>query len=232
MSFYKKFSFLDSKNKRFAIEAETYGDGRLSLSGDYGGGCGQCYDSIEPANQAQKDLVELWEKYQLKIVDEEVKNKLTDIINQIEVVESARIDGAKKLTELSDEEALELIDDQTNLYSEEVEKYLALLRHLDLTTADVDPDIFIDGNKITIQGFDYLVCTDEQADSEFEDSIENYVDDCVILEIPKHLQQYFDTDRFIEDAKYNFGRGQQLNYYDGSEYEQEVKGTTYYIYQQ
>ena len=99
------------------------------------------------------------------------------------------------------------------------EKVLALMQNTDDNWDEAD----------SAMGIYYKVFTDDEAQKEFEESVENSVDD-VMREIPKHLQQYFDRDGYISD---NFNdRGAQLNYYDGCEYEETVNGTTYYIYKQ
>ncbi len=108
-----------------------------------------------------------------------------------------------------------------NLYSDaDYEKVLALMQHDDCDWADA---------KSKIDNEDYKVLDDAEAEKEFEDIIESAIDD-VLYEIPKHLQQYFDKESYIED---NFNdRGSLLGSYDECEYEEEVNGTTYYIYKQ
>lgn len=99
------------------------------------------------------------------------------------------------------------------------EKVLALMQHTDDNWDYVES--YIDS--------DYKVFTDDEAEKEFEESVENSSDD-VMRDIPEHLQQYFDRDEYIS---YHFNdRGAQLNPYDGCEYEETVNGTKYYIYKQ
>ena len=78
---------------------------------------------------------------------------------------------------------------------------------------------------------EYDVMTDEEADDRWEEELDNYIDECVMPEIPSHLQNYFDEDKWKDDAKYD-GRGHAISRYDGEEYEEDVNGTTYYIYRQ
>ena len=107
-----------------------------------------------------------------------------------------------------------------NLYGDEdYEKILALMKHGGYAWDEAESSI----------GNSYKVFTDDEAEKEFEESVECSVDD-VMSEIPEHLRQYFDKESYIED---NFNdRGSQLSLYDGCEYEEEVNGTTYYIYKQ
>ena len=68
-------------------------------------------------------------------------------------------------------------------------------------------------------------------DDEWDEHLDNYIEDCVIDEIPKHLQFYFDDEKFKNVCKQD-GRGHSLNYYDGDELEIEFDGTYYYAYRQ
>jgi hypothetical protein len=76
---------------------------------------------------------------------------------------------------------------------------------------------------------DYLVLTDDESDERWGESLDNYIEECILPELPEYLQNYFDSEKWKEDAKYD-GRGHSLSSYDGNEYEEEVNGTTYYIY--
>jgi hypothetical protein len=72
---------------------------------------------------------------------------------------------------------------------------------------------------------EYLVVTDEEADSLWDDSLESYIDNC--LEIPEPVSSYFDREKWKDDAKMD-GRGHSLNGYDGTEDESH----DFYIYRQ
>ena len=74
----------------------------------------------------------------------------------------------------------------------------------------------------------WLVFTDSEADAKCMEYAETYAEDAR-SEIPRHLQIYFNENKYIEDLLDN-GRGELLASYDGVEREQEVNGTTYYIY--
>lgn len=77
----------------------------------------------------------------------------------------------------------------------------------------------------------YTVVTDDEADDLWEQELDNYIEECIMHEIPEHLQCYFDEDAWKSDARID-GRGHAISRYDGCEYEEEVNGTTYYIYRQ
>lgn len=73
---------------------------------------------------------------------------------------------------------------------------------------------------------EYRVLTDDEADEAEREYLDDLFDQ--IVEVPDHLRDYIDKDKWIED---NSGeRGQNLNGYDGGEEEVEFEGTTYYIY--
>lgn len=78
---------------------------------------------------------------------------------------------------------------------------------------------------------DWLVCTDQEADDKWEEELDSYIDECVLPMIPEGYRNYFDDERYKQDCKYD-GRGHLLAIYDGAEYEQEINGTTYYLYRQ
>ena len=77
---------------------------------------------------------------------------------------------------------------------------------------------------------DFSVFTGDEADSRWDEYLESYIDDC--LELPAHLENYFDRETWKSDARMELnGRGRCLNSWDGWEWEYEVNGKTYYIYE-
>jgi hypothetical protein len=76
---------------------------------------------------------------------------------------------------------------------------------------------------------DYLVLTDSEADDKWEESLNNYLEECIYPELIGNLSNYFDDEKWKKDARYD-GRGHSLATYDGNEYEESVNGTTYYIF--
>lgn len=65
---------------------------------------------------------------------------------------------------------------------------------------------------------EYAVGTDEECQDAWDTQLENYIDDCVLGEIPAEYQSYFDRDKFARDCSYA-GRGHSLASYDGNEIE-------------
>ena len=94
----------------------------------------------------------------------------------------------------------------------------------DITQLDIDTD------EVKLGSQWFYVLDDDEADEKADEYLDSYIDDCVLSQIPKNLQIYFDSEKFKEDVLEHDGRGQQLASYDGYENEISVDGTTYYIY--
>jgi hypothetical protein len=68
---------------------------------------------------------------------------------------------------------------------------------------------------------DYAVGTDDEADESWDQSLDSYIDDCIMPEIKdENLKRYFDFEKWKGDARYD-GRGHSLSSYDGDEIELE-----------
>jgi hypothetical protein len=91
------------------------------------------------------------------------------------------------------------------------------------------------GTKVDVEEYDeygdWLVYTDSEADDAWEESLDQYVEECILPELPASMRYYFDTEKWKDDARMD-GRGHCLSGYNGHEEEQQVNGTTYYLYRQ
>lgn len=65
---------------------------------------------------------------------------------------------------------------------------------------------------------EYAVMTESEADSAWDESLDSYLDECVICELPEMAQTYFDREAWKRDARHD-GRGHCLSSYDGSEWD-------------
>ena len=66
---------------------------------------------------------------------------------------------------------------------------------------------------------EYAIGTDEEADQSWNQSLDSYIDDCIMPMITaESLKQYFDVEKWKRDARYD-GRGHSLSSYDGDEIE-------------
>jgi len=98
----------------------------------------------------------------------------------------------------------------------------ALGEFLDCPADDV---VCENDNTYSAEGGEYLIVTDEVAENLWEIELDNYIDECIIPELPDNMQNYFDIEAWKRDARQD-GRAHSLNRYDGSE---NFQGA-YYIY--
>lgn len=118
------------------------------------------------------------------------------------------------------------VDVLCNVKEEFADETLALAKHLGVGI-DTISVVYNDTYESTDVSGEYLVLDDVDADALWESYLDSYIDDC--LEIPEYIVPYFDEKAWKRDAKMD-GRGHSLSSYDGEEYEEEIGGTTYYIY--
>ena len=76
-------------------------------------------------------------------------------------------------------------------------------------------DIYYSEAVDLIDSEEYWVLTDDEADEKAELEAQYYLEDA-LSQIPHHLQQYFDDDKYISDYRSD-GRGYLLDTYNGSE---------------
>ena len=81
----------------------------------------------------------------------------------------------------------------------------------------------------TAEGEEYDVLTDTQADNIYSDRFDDFVDECIICDIPDHLRIYFDRELYKKDTLISETRGHLLSI-DNGENEQNHNGETFYIY--
>ena len=99
-------------------------------------------------------------------------------------------------------------------------------RYLALTIYN---DIYYSESVDLIDSEEYWVLTDDEADEKAELEAHYYAEEAQ-QEIPHHLQQYFDADKYISDY-ISYGRGYLLDTYNGSEDSITLEnGSVFYIY--
>lgn len=87
-------------------------------------------------------------------------------------------------------------------------------------------DIYRDAEKL--DGEYYLVLTDDEASEKLEEYLEDLVEEQLGKDMFRSLYNYIDFQRMARDED----RGGHLDYYDGTEWEVDVNGTTYFVYRQ
>ena len=103
-------------------------------------------------------------------------------------------------------------------------KQKALAKFLGIKTKEVTQGY--DENIFEAESSEYLVVTDDEADALWEEDLDNYIDECILHELPEAYRNYFDCEAWKSDARYD-GRAHSLARYDGNESEQDG----FYIYQ-
>jgi|TARA_R100000049_G_C1953032_1_gene102606 hypothetical protein len=67
-----------------------------------------------------------------------------------------------------------------------------------------------------VDGREYAIGTDHEVNSAWEQALNDYIDECILPELPDAYQMYFDDESWKRDAKYD-GRGHALASYDSNE---------------
>ncbi len=104
-------------------------------------------------------------------------------------------------------------------------KWLALVSELGAEMLDADETTY-DNCVFRVGGDEYLILTEDERDSRWDDYLESCLDDSGI--VPGADSPYFDRERWKEDARID-GAG-VLSSYDGTEYEFFRPGVCCYIY--
>lgn len=132
------------------------------------------------------------------------------------------------LDDLTTEEALDEIIWPGLDSFDDPERVRALCLHL-----DCDPDDLreVDNDTFEYARSRYKVLTDSEADEEWDKELDRLFEEIVEPEVPEHLRDYLDSEKWKSDARSD-GRGHTLNGYNGSEDDETdpVSGETYYIY--
>lgn len=82
-------------------------------------------------------------------------------------------------------------------------------------------------NGFVVDGEEYLVLLDWEANNLADDYLEDYLDN---QDIPDWVEPYFDADAWKNDTLCNDGRGCWISCYDGTENEINFNGEWYFIY--
>ena len=101
------------------------------------------------------------------------------------------------------------------------EKAIALAEMLGISPDEVTQERY-ENYGLTVysaDGGEYAIGTDDEADSAWDQSLDSYIEECIIPEIKDEtLKRYFDVESWKSDARYD-GRGHCLSSYDGDEIE-------------
>lgn len=120
---------------------------------------------------------------------------------------------------------------------QEAPKVAALCEHLECEPDELTAETYEHyGLSVYSRGREeYAVGTDAEADEAWDQSLDNYIEECIDPELDfdklGSLGAYvkFDEEAWKRDAKMD-GRGHSLSSYDGNEEEVEVDGVLYSIF--
>lgn len=94
-------------------------------------------------------------------------------------------------------------------------------------------DLEIDDSEINFDGEELLILTDDEAESAYEEELDNYFNEVILPEIPERYQCYIDYEKWHHDARIEGSRGDSLALYDGYEDMHKIEydnGEKDYIY--
>jgi len=228
--------FLDKNRNKASVKieiTERNGYPELSLSGEIEGSMGQCQDSIKPANRFQSKLLKLWDNYHLKnisAVKPNIETQINNIVEGIEEAEDERKGKPINVPEGQDGAFDDTLTETTGFKDRDLDLCKALIAMFDLCEDDLQ-DIEIEDTRVCVQGTGYLAGTDSEMDEAWDESLQSYLDECVLPDLPEQMQQYFDEEKWKTDALQD-GRAHSLNRYDGGEESVEINGEWFYAYQQ
>ncbi len=223
----RTINFLDAQRNKVALTVEITernGYPEFTASADCKGHGGQCEDEINPLGENQTKLIKLWDEWHLnnksKPLPENFEDSLNTLLDDIEAEEEEKRE--RKATK----EDGDLFQDFS-----ESETAHALALMLELSINEIEDIEENDNNQWTVQGVDYLAGTDDEMDEAWDEELENYIDECILPDVPENVRMYFDNEKWKDDARMD-GRGHALNRYDGGEESISLNGVDYYAYRQ
>lgn len=229
----KKFKesvlFRDKENYYVKVDFEIrdvsgVGAGKpiFMMSGDRGGAMGQIEDHIIPATDAQKELVEMWQKYHWKPVNaDEMKARVEDLIGRIGDDEEAHTKRIPAIFDMSDEdfepndhieEVMELRDCDEN----EAKAFLALGMELEVTCGELNETFTRNGNiQYFAFGDDFYI--GDEGDLE-EEAKRQLRDNDYWKEAVRTNQTELGLEDWVDEVVDYDGWANILNSYDGSSF--------------
>lgn len=243
MYYSRKLSFIDNDNKRFRIRIKT-DLGYFSICSQSGQG------QFNAKNQAQQDLLDIWDGFHLKSISslkpdflikvDEICDKILDLEKAdqktfIKDDDLTTYDAAGEEVVFLDEnrKEIDVYEYFQDIYmDDEVDKAIAIAIMFNIPLEFVE-DLIIHEyyNRWIIEGEEYLFGTNDEMDEEWDEDLQNYLDELVLPDLPETMRKYFDEEAWKSDAR-DDGRAHSLNRYDGGEKHVKYDGENYYAYQQ
>lgn len=107
----------------------------------------------------------------------------------------------------------------------------AFCEHFGCTEEEVEVDNY-NGCCFNYNDCEYLILTDDEADEEEKERLDDYLENCLLPELPEWCHRYFDEEEWYKDNK-GWDRPSWISSYDGEETEVSVKseeGNSVYFY--
>ena len=162
----KQITFVDANKKKVNVEIRI-NNGKFSMSGDIGNGCGQIQDGIEPDNEGQEMLIDLWEKYHLN-------GMKAGTPRQMELVKGLSYEDAlEKLLSINRHTGEESANGNNHeyIYNVSVRSLEGLERWADKQTRDklYEPNVIFDEKGNEIEPISYYEYTKNNLNREIEE---------------------------------------------------------------
>ena len=101
-----------------------------------------------------------------------------------------------------------------------VDRARALVKILDDVDVDDATEGYAGDESIEIDGAEYLVLTEDEANERWDEALDQYLEECIYPELQGSLATYFDSEAWKRDARFD-GRGHCLASYDGEEHDSD-----------
>lgn len=136
--------------------------------------------------------------------------------------------------DLAEEVGADIYDYAARFARDEDEiRLIAMCEHLecepDEVSVGVSGPLYGEGQGYEYGREEWAVLSEEEAEAAWEESLDNYLDECILPELAEPMRTYFDRDAWKRDARHD-GRGHCLSGYDGNEHEVHLAGTWYFLY--
>jgi hypothetical protein len=108
--------------------------------------------------------------------------------------------------------------------------FKALTKENLLTDIELSDIAEISDYEFCVGGETWRIMSESEYQTYSDEIIDNFIDECVLPEIPDYLQSYFDTDAYIRDIDYAGDRDGLVAAYDGVVYQQKINGVWFYFW--
>jgi hypothetical protein len=97
----------------------------------------------------------------------------------------------------------------------------------DIEISDIEE---ISEDEFIVDGETWKIMTESEYQTYSDEIIDNFIDECVLPEIPEQYRTYFDVEKFIQDIDYGGDRDGLVAAYDGVVYQQKINGVWFYFW--